>query len=363
MTGNTKKGGYSMKKFLLALLVFVTVGVLAACGSEEPTYEIALITDHGPVDDRSFNQGAWEGVEAYAQDNDISYTFYRPAEDSGSARLEAIRLAVDAGAQVVVTPGFAFGEPIYEAQSEFPDVTFILLDATPSKDGDSAIADNTLSIFYAEEEAGFLAGYAAVKEGFLNLGYMGGVSVPAVIRFGVGFIEGAEYAAIEDDVQVNFKYTYLGNFDAAPANKTLASSWYNDGTDLIFVAAGGAINNAISAAEELDDKWVIGANVEQQDLSDTILTSSLKLLKESVYNALDEYYEGTFEGGRAITLDAASNGVGITDDFSRFDTFTETQYDAILQKLIDGDITVTSSHTVAIPEDLDLQNTTVVVED
>ncbi len=349
-----------MKKFALGLLVILTISVLAACG--RTTYEIALVTDHGPVDDRSFNQGAWEGVEAYAEEHGLTYTYFRPAENSGAARLDAIRLAAEAGAKIIVTPGFAFSEAVYRAQDEFPDIKFILLDATPSLDGNMNIGDNTLSIFYAEEQAGFLVGYAAVKEGLHNLGFFGGVSVPAVIRFGVGFIEGAEYAAREDNVDISINYRYLGTFDAVPANRVLASSWYQGGTDVIFVAAGGAINNAVTAAEELDNKWVIGANVDQISLSDVILTSSLKQLKDSVYMAIDEFYNDEFRGGEAITLTAAEGGVGIPDNFERFEIFTAEMYDTIVNKLISGEVVVTSSHTITLPDDLDLERTTVNID-
>ena len=350
------------KAFVMIVCLAVLVpAVFAAGGQEQPTYELALITDHGPVDDRSFNQGAWEGVVQYAEENDISYRFYRPAENSGSARLEAIRLAAEAGAQLIVTPGFAFSEPVFIAQDEFPEVNFVLLDAAPSQDGTTEIGENTVSLFYAEEEAGFIVGYAAVKEGFTNLGFFGGVSVPAVVRFGIGYILGADYAAQEEGVDVEIMYRYLGGFNARPEHKTLASTWYNEGTEVIFVAAGGAINNAISAAEELSDKWVIGANVNQQDLSEVILTSSLKQLRVSVYQAISEYYDGTFRGGEAVNLTAAEDGVGIPDDFSRFANFTEADYEEIVDALISGEIEVPSSHTLAIPGELDLQRTEVTV--
>ncbi len=351
------------KGLLIVLLAAIAIGPLFAGGSQaaQPTFELALITDHGPVDDRSFNQGAWEGVVQYAEENGITHRFFRPAENSGSARLEAIRLAAEAGARLIVTPGFAFSEPVFIAQEEFPDIRFVILDARPARDGVSEVGPNTLSIFYAEEQAGFIVGYAAVREGFRNLGFFGGVSVPAVVRFGVGYILGAEYAARQENVDVTMMYRYLGTFDARPENKTLASTWYNGGTEVIFVAAGGAINNAISAAEELSGKWVIGANVDQQDLSPVILTSSLKQLRVSVYQAISEFYAGTFRGGEAITLTAAEEGVGIPENLSRFRRFTRADYDALLQRMISGEIEIPSSHTLGIPGDLGLQRTRVTV--
>ena len=153
-------------------------------------YELALITDVGTIDDKSFNQGSWEGLKAYADENGISCKYYKPEEKSDEACLAAIDLAVKGGAKLIVTPGFLFEVPIYEAQSKYPDVKFVIIDAKPAKDGTVEIADNVVSIFYAEEQAGYLAGYAVVKDGYRNLGFMGGIAVPAVVRYGYGFIQG-----------------------------------------------------------------------------------------------------------------------------------------------------------------------------
>ena len=241
-----------MKKTIL-FLIFVLVLSLSACGSDD--YEIALVTDYSNVDDKSFNQGAWEGVLAYAEENDITHKYYRPTEQSAAARLDAIGLAVEGGAKIIVTPGFAFGEVVFEAQTKYPDTMFILLDASPhSADwSDFTMEDNVHSIFYAEEQGGFLAGYSAVKDGFTELGFMGGIAVPAVIRYGYGFVQGAEYAAIEEGVDVNIMYTYVGGFDPKPEIKTLAASWYNDDTELIFSAGGGIVDSIASAATEMSD--------------------------------------------------------------------------------------------------------------
>ena len=178
-----------MKKILLSIMMFTLVFSLAACSGEE--YEIAMITDVGDIDDESFNQGTWEGVKAYAQENDISYDYYKPSEKSDSAYISAIELAIDNGAEVVVTPGYLFEFAIYEMQSDYPEVTFLLLDAEPkSADGDIEVADNTVAVYYAEHESGFLAGYSAVHDGYTDLGFMGGIAVPAVVRFGIGYLAG-----------------------------------------------------------------------------------------------------------------------------------------------------------------------------
>ena len=216
-----------MKKLLC--LLFISVMILS-CGSGGKGYELALITDVGTIDDRSFNQGAWEGLKKYAEEKKIAHKYYQPAEKSTDAYINAIDLAVAGKAKVIVTPGFLFETAVYKAQDTHPDVKFILLDGAP-QDGtytDFRIESNVYSVFYAEEQAGFLAGYAIVKEGYTNLGVMAGMAVPAVIRFGYGFVQGAEYAAQELGLAsgtIKMNYTYVGNFNPTPENQTLATSW------------------------------------------------------------------------------------------------------------------------------------------
>ena len=333
-----------MKKLLILFIAVLALSVSACTptgngeGDGSRTFELALITDVGTINDKSFNQGSWEGLKAYAEDHDISYKYYAPAEKDTQQYIDSITLAVENGAKVVVTPGFLFEPAIFEAQDMFPDTKFVILDGTPN-DGDwdtgpnYRIEDNVYSIFYAEEEAGFLAGYAAVKEGFTNLGFMGGMAVPAVVRFGYGFVDGAEYAAKELDVEVSILYTYLGDFEPSAAHQTKAASWFNSGVEVIFAAAGGAGNSVMKAAEDADKK-VIGVDVDQSGESETVITSSVKGLATSVYLALEDYYGDKFKGGVSETLDVTVNGVGLPEDFSRFENFTKADYDAIYDLLV-----------------------------
>lgn len=344
------------RKLAMIALAFVMIFTISACAKEEPTpapapaetpapapaeqpkegtFELALITDVGTIDDKSFNQGAWEGVEAYAKEKGITYKYYKPTEKSDSAYINSIDLAVKAGAKVVVCPGFLFEVPIHTVQTQYPDVKFVILDGAPhAGDYKIDIAPNTYSIFYAEEEAGFLAGYSIVKEGYTKLGFMGGMAVPAVVRFGYGFVQGADYAAKElglaEDVQI--KYTYVGNFDASPENQAKASSWYNEGTEVIF-ACGGAVGNSVMKAAEAADTKVIGVDVDQSAESKTVITSSMKNLSKSVYDALAAYYAGNFPGGTSVSLDATVEGVQLPMKTSRFEKFTQADYDAIYAKV------------------------------
>ncbi len=336
-----------MKKLLILLVALMALSISACTpsdggeGNDDPrdrTYELALITDVGTIDDKSFNQGSWEGLKKYAEDNSITYKYYAPAEKDTQQYINSITLAVEAGAKVIVTPGFLFEPAIFQAQDMFPEVNFVLLDGTPN-DGDwdngpdFRIEDNIYSIFYAEEQAGFLAGYAAVQEGFRSLGFMGGMAVPAVVRFGYGFVQGAEYAAAELEAEVTIQYTYLGDFGPSPAHQTRAAAWYDSGVEVIFAAAGGAGNSVMAAAEASDAK-VIGVDVDQSAESETVITSAMKGLGSSVYLALEDYYAGNFKGGVEDVLDVTVDGVGLPNDFSRFENFTQADYDAIFAALV-----------------------------
>lgn len=334
-----------MKKLLILVLAVVMVlSVFAGCKQEAATegYEIAMITDIGDIDDKSFNQGTWEGIDQYAKDNKITHKYYKPTEKTTDAYVAAIDLAVQAGAKVVVTPGFLFEPAIFIAQDKYPETKFIILDGTPN-DGDwnkeggpeFRIEGNVYSIFYAEHQSGFLAGYAAVKDGYTKLGFMGGMAVPAVVRFGYGFVQGAEYAAKEmgvESVEVNYHYT--GNFDATPENQTMAASWYGAGTEVIF-ACGGKVGNSVMAAAEASGGKVIGVDVDQSFESETVITSAKKELGVTVMAGLKGFYDGEFKGGVSEMLDITVDAVGLPMDTARFETFSQADYDAIFKALVE----------------------------
>lgn len=373
---------------VLAMFAFVACNkTTTAAGTNETTteaqdtFELALVTDVGNIDDGSFNQGAWEGLVQYATENDITYKYYQPTSASTDDRVATIELAIENGATTVVTPGYMFENVIWEVQTTYPNVHFIFLDGAPSNvvtyddpdttvdetvllEGettpDFTIADNTLSIFYKEEQAGFLAGYAVVKDGNTDIGFVGGIAVPAVIRYGYGYIQGAAYAAEEDSTTVNINYWYSNVFWEDQNVQSKAVSWYSSGTTVIFSAAGGAGGSVMSAAEQ-ESGLVVGVDVDQKDASTTVITSAMKELGNSVYDALASIYDGTFEGGQSLHLGVNSDGVGLPQDFSRFTTFSQSDYDAILALLKDGTITVSDDTSVA-PDSFDDSYVTVNVE-
>ncbi|MBI9008891.1 MAG: BMP family ABC transporter substrate-binding protein [Tenericutes bacterium] len=327
----------------------------AATTAEALTYEIALVTDVGNIDDKSFNEGTWNGVVQYATENDITYAYYRPTEDSDAARIESIDAAIAAGAKIVVCPGYLFETAIYAVQGDNPDVSFLLLDGEPHTADYSTYEtlDNTHNVLYQEEQAGFLAGYAAVIDGFRDLGFMGGMAVPAVVRYGYGFVQGAEYAANELGLtagDVTIEYDYADSFGPSPALETKIDLWYSGGVEVVFACGGGLYLSVVAAAENTTDGKVIGVDVDQIAESDRIITSAMKGLQISVYEALTAFYDNDMEwptalAGATSILGAANDGIGLPTATTSwgFDNFTMTQYDAIFAKLVDGTVVVSAA--------------------
>ena len=360
-----------MKKKLLSALLCVTMiaSLLVGCGSNaagtsatssDGKAELALVTDLGTIDDKSFNQGAWEGLKKYAEENGISYKYYQPQEATTDSYIETIGLAVEGGAKLVVCPGFLFEEPVFIAQDTYPDVHFILLDGEPHNADYSTYktGDNVMPILFKEDQAGFLAGYAAVKDGYTKLGFMGGMAVPAVIRYGYGYVQGADYAAKELGVDVEVMYNYTGAFAATPEAQAMAASWYQNGSEVVF-GCGGAVGNSVMAAAEEAGTKVIGVDVDQSSESDTVITSAMKELSNSVYDGVKAFYDGSFPGGSTSVFTAANNGVGLPMSASKFNAFKQADYDAIFAKLVDGSISLYDSTEDGSTADLTLSNTTV----
>lgn len=373
-----------MKRIISILIILaLALGALTACGTQEDkndskntsdTYEIALITDKGNVDDKSFNQGSWEGLEEFAKANNYSYHYYKPEEASDAGYLATIDLAVKGGAKVIVAPGFLFEVALYEAQTRYPEVKFILLDGAPHTADYSVYEtkDNVASVMYAEEESGYLAGYAAVMDGMRKLGFMGGMSVPAVQAFGYGFLEGAQDAAKElglGPAAVEVIYHYTGNFDENDTNKATAKTMYQEGVEVIF-ACGGSVGKSVIAAAAESDAKVIGVDVDQRYDSETVITSATKGLGSSVIQVLESIYiDKTWDtfGGTTTYFDAKNDGVGLpttvigdenADAFDRFDNFTIDQYNAVFARLVDGtvdpirEISVSDAAGVATADEL-----------
>ncbi len=346
-----------MKKLAAIILTLVMVmAVLSGCGGATTSngFEIALITDKGNIDDKSFNQGSWEGVVAFAEENKITHKYYKPEEASDAGYLAAIDLAVTGGAKVIVTPGYLFEVPIYEAQTKYPAIKFILLDGAPHTADYATFKTeaNVASVMYAEEQSGYLAGYAAIKDGMTKLGFMGGMAVPAVQAFGYGYLQGIEAAATElglGDGAISVTYHYTGDFAETDTNKATAKTMYQEGKDVIF-ACGGSVGKSVMSAAAEAGKKVIGVDVDQRYDSETVITSATKGLGASVQQVLKSIYKDNSwanYAGKTTTFNASNNGVGLPtivigdekgNAFDRFAKFTKADYDAIYKTLADGSV-------------------------
>lgn len=348
------------KKIVAASLILTMLAAITGCGKDK--VELALITDVGTVEDGSYNQGTWEGIKKYAIENAKNYAYYQPKQPETSQYMASIKEAVSAGAKVIVCPGYLPEVAVFEAQSKYPKVHFILVDGQPhSADySDTTIKKNVMAISFSEVQAGFLAGYAAVRDGYTHLGFMGGEPEEAVIRFGYGFVQGADYAAIEMNIKADIEYCYSNTYFESAEVVSMADEWYQNGTEVIF-ACGGAMGRSVMEAAEYDadNRKVIGVDVDQSGESKTIITSAMKMLSNAVYDGIDDYYQDNFAGGSVVVLDAANSGVGLPMNSSQFRKFGEADYDQIYTRLVDGSILPCDDTDTGTTQDLNLVNVTV----
>ena len=327
--------------------------------SSDGKYQVAFVTDVGFLKDKSFNQGTYDGVKLYAANNGLSYKYYQPANGSEATdddRLNAMQAAVDGGAEVVVCAGYLQEAALRQAAMNNPDTDFIFvdgypLDDDPDPDVEGEILTNVAGIAFKEEQAGYLAGYAVVKDGFTKLGFSGGGggNNPACCRFGYGFVQGANAAAAEAGTTVDIRYSwaYGANFSASNELQTMISGWYANGTKIVF-ACGGAMFQSISAAASANDGYVVGVDVDQSGDSETVVTSAMKGLSDSVQWAVGHFYDGTFDtiGGTGTSLGVNENAVGLptADESWRFETFSVEEYTAMYQEMVDGTLVVDADY-------------------
>ncbi len=327
-----------MKRIISVIMILVLALCLVSCGgsdkSEEPeTFEIAMIADSAEIEDGSFTQAVWNSVKAFADTNGVVSGCVKPAESTEDAYMEAIETAVDKTAKIIVLAGSNFETAVYSAQYQYPDVYFLLIDGVPNDAKTKyATASNVIGVLFAEEEAGYLAGYAAVKDGYSKIGFMGGEKLPAVKRYGHGFVQGVAAAADELEQKVELKYIYSGTFEPSDDIKNTAAEWYNDGVEVIF-ACGGAMGTSVMAAAEENGGKVIGVDVDQSYLSDTVITSAEKEIDVVIADMLDNYIDGRFVGGTAFNYTASNGGVSLEIDNAKFTNFSKSDYEKVLKKL------------------------------
>ena len=402
-----------MKKFFALLLSLAMVLALVACGQKDPTpdtpdtpddpqtkveYKVAMITDYGDITDQSFNQTTYEACKAFAEDNSIEFSYFKPAGDNTADRVAMIEKAVDEGFNVIVMPGYAFGGAIVEAAPEFPDVKFIALDVAAGDLLETAVAkagesydynpsnwdlnkyvdmSNVYCAVYQEELCGYMAGYAAVKLGYKNLGFLGGMAVPAVVRYGYGFVQGVDAAAADlglTDVSLN--YVYGGQFFGDADITAVMDTWYAGGTEVVFACGGGIYTSAVDAAKKVGAK-VIGVDVDQAGViagyagvEGMTVTSAMKGLYPTTYDTLtDVIVNGNWDAykGKIATLGLVSGDdpelnyvqIPMGEGTQWSDSFTQDDYKAMVKDMFDGKITVSNDVSKA-PSDF---ATVIAVED
>ena len=382
-----------MKKFLALILALVMALALVACGEQkqpdvqepdntgdntEVTYTVAMITDYGDITDQSFNQTTYEACKAFAEANGVDFQYFKPAGDNTADRVAMIESAIDQGYNVIVMPGYAFGAAIAETAPNFSDVKFIALDVSAGDLGEGFVVPaNLYCAVYQEELCGYMAGYAAVKLGYKNLGFLGGMAVPAVQRYGYGFVQGVDAAAAElklTDVKLNYAYgnQFFGDADITAAMDT----WYAGGTEVVFACGGGIYTSAVDAAKKVEGAKVIGVDVDQAGVianyaagegadAATIegykaltVTSAMKGLYPATYDTLtDVIVNGNWEkySAKIDTLglvsadDPALNYVQIPMESTQWadGKFTQDDYKTLVKAMFDGTLTVSNDTTKA----------------
>ena len=337
--------------------------------SADSKYQVAFVTDVGQLKDKSFNQGTFDGVKLYAAANGLSYKYYQPANGSEATdddRYDAMKAAVEGGADVVVCAGYLQEAALRKAAIEYPDTPFVFIDGYPIQEqateydaagnalpNDSPVLTNVAGVAFQEQQAGYLAGYAAVKDGFTKLGFSGGGggTNPACCRFGYGYVQGANAAALEKGITVdmNYSWQYGSNFSASTDLQTMINGWYVNGTEIVF-ACGGSMFQSIVAAASANDGYVIGVDVDQSGESEYVVTSAMKGLADAVQWAVAKVYDGTFDtiGGQQASLGVADNAVQLPTgaDSWRFETFNVEEYESLYQQMVDGTLVVDDDYTV-----------------
>ena len=352
-----------MRKLLVLAAAMIMVLALAACGSpteeqpeEQVSYEIAMVTDSGLIMDGGYSEVAWTAISEFGAENGISHKYYKAAEATEEAYRAVISDAVSKGAKVVITDGFSFENVIYDMQDEYKDVKFILIDAeyTDLETEEPKIAENTAVLLFSCEEAGYLAGFAAVENGASQLGFMGEADQPMYDDFGYGFLQGANAAAANNGIVVDVKYHSCDESSDRDAVMEKAESWYKNGTEVIF-ACGDNIEKPIIQAAEMNDGKVIACETDKSSMSDTVLASAVKDISGVLKDTLTQYRKGKFPGGEVAEFDVSTESIWLNMETSRFVAFNEGDYKDLYKSLENNSVEV-KDHSAGEISGLSLSN-------
>ena len=352
-----------MKKRVIALaLSALMVTGLVSCGtnsdsgnSAETTLKVGMVTDAGTIDDKSFNQGTWEGIQAAEKELGIEKNYMQPAGETEANYLTEIQNLYDAGYKFIVTPGYKFETAIYKAQDQYKDAKFVIIDGAPNDGNDNyVVGENTVAIYFAEEQSGFAAGVAAAVELQTGeLGFVGGMEIPAVQKFNYGFQQGVAYANENYGTNVSLKaenIVYSGSFSDTALGQQLAAQMYDNGVKAIFAAAGGVGTGVITEAKTRvvngEEVWVIGVDSDQyadgiyEGNKSVILTSAIKKIDEAAYQMIEDQLNDKFPGGETLTFDASNDGVGIPAENPNLSEETVKKVNEVLEAIKNGEIEV-----------------------
>lgn len=374
-----------MKKLIAAILASLMVLSLAACGGgggdgkgSSGDMNVAMVTDSGDITDQSFNQTTYETAKKWSEANGVTFNYYKPEKDTDEARNAAIDQAVAAGANVILLPGYMFAASLVAQTNTYPDVKFIGLDVgegdlcekgvgadytyNPAdyNVGDYYNTDNTYCATYQEEISGFMAGYAAVKLGYRHLGFLGGMAVPAVQRYGYGYVQGVDAAAKELGVEgeVTVEYVYGGQFNGDADITAFMDTWYAGGTEIVFACGGGIYISAAEAAAKVGGK-VIGVDSDQSSKIDTYgekmtVTSAMKGLDATVNMILTAIkdgkwseYAGKIDSLGMVSDEPSENFVQLPRATTQWadGLFTDADYLQLVKDIHGGKITISNDIT------------------
>lgn len=375
-----------MKKILSLIMILALALSAAACGgtattSNDSLYNIAMVTGYGDINDQSFNQATWEAIEAFAADYSCNTQYFMPSSDDNSARVAAAELAIASGYDIIVLPGYIHGATVVELSETYTDTKFIALDISAGDLLSTAVAnkgetydyipenwnlsdyvylDNVYCAVYQEEISGFMAGYAAVKLGYTSLGYLGGMAVPAVQRYGYGYVQGIDAAAKDLGITVDLKYAYANQFYGDSDITAAMDTWYNGGIEVVFSCGASVYTSVAEAAKKVDGK-IIGVDVDQAATIDAdygtgmTLSSATKGLAPTTYNTLVDVlvngnwsnYAGKVETLGLISTTPSENYVQLGEN-TLFEegTFSYDDYTALVTAIYNGTLTVSNDTSV-----------------
>ena len=384
-----------MKQRLIAMsLAVMMVLSLTACGGDsgktdddnagaKGDMKVAMVTDSGDITDQSFNQTTYETCKAWAEANGVEFNYYKPESDSDEARNASVDQAIADGANVVVLPGYMFAAAVVAQSELYPDVKFVALDVSANDICEKGVGEgydyipenwdvteyyNTENVYcctYQEEISGYMAGYAAVKMGYKKLGFLGGMAVPAVTRFGYGYVQGADAAAKELKIEneVTVEYVCGGQFYGDADITAYMDTWYSTkGVEIVFACGGGIYTSAGEAAVKTGGK-VIGVDSDQSATIDGLygegitITSAMKGLDATVKSVLTAIkdgkwgeYVGKIENLGLVSENNDENYVKLPVDTTVWnDGFTKDDYNTLVAALYKGEVVVNNDIT-ALPQ-------------